>query len=54
MLRRKCEELMSYVKVIETSLDNMDEKKNYFSKWGAQRSHKKKENELRKEMVKLE
>lgn len=31
MLRRKCEELMRFVKIIEQSKENLEEKKNFFS-----------------------
>lgn len=44
MLRRKCEELLSFVKVVEFSLDNLEDKKGFFSDWSAKRAHKKKEN----------
>lgn len=37
ILRRKCEELMSFTKVLEQSKENLDEKRNFFSKWSAGR-----------------
>ena len=54
LLRRKCEELMGFVRVLEQSRENLEEKKNFFSKWKAGRTHGKKENELKKELVMLE
>lgn len=51
ILRRKCEELMSYTDSLTYSLDNLDDKKSVFTRWSAKRKHGKKENYLEKEMV---
>lgn len=54
MLRRKCEELMSYTEALKGSLQNMEEREGMISRWRAKRQHNSKEKLLKKEMSQLE
>ena len=54
MLRKKVEELMGKVDMCKASLDNLETKEGFFSGWGKKRKHKQKENEIKRELTKLE
>ena len=54
MLRKRVEELMNKVDQCKSSLENLQQNDGFFGGWGKKRKHKKKENELRREMMKLE
>lgn len=54
MLRRRVEELMSYVEAVEMTAEDNEEKEGFFKKWKGDRKLKNKENKLRRELYKVE
>jgi LMBR1 domain-containing protein 1 len=54
VLRRRVEELMTYIQTIEMTSEENKEKTGLFTKWKGDRNLKNKENKLRRELFKLE
>lgn len=54
MLRRRVEELMTYVEAVEMTAEDNEDKDGFFTKWKGSRRLKNKENKLRRELYKVE
>lgn len=48
LLRRKVEELMSFLNIVNLTRENLEEKKGFLSGWSAKRDYNKKEKDLKK------